>query len=107
MEILTPDDLKTKFKSPWIAPYKKILTMVNDDKVELVEYHPCVGGSEWMIYQYERSSNLVLSSMRDGDKHTYLLKVGKSKMNLNPVSVLLELKKSLLKEMKCAWFTQD
>ncbi len=84
MEILTPDDLKTKFKSPWIAPYKKILTMVSDDKVELVEYHPCVGGSEWMIYQYKRSSNLVLSSMRDGDKHTYLLKVGKSNMNLKP-----------------------
>ena len=67
MEILTPRDLKDKFKSPWIAPYKKILTMVDDDIVELVEYHPCVGGSEWMIYQYKRSSDLVLDSIRDGD----------------------------------------
>ena len=84
MEILTPDDLKDKFKDPWIAPYKKVLTMVDGDRVELVEYHPCVGGSEWMVYQYKRSSNLVLSSKRDGDKHTYLLQVGKSDMNLKP-----------------------
>lgn len=84
MEILTSQDLKDKFKDPWIAPYKKVLTMVADDLVELVEYHPCIGGSEWMIYQYKKSSNLVLSSKRDGDKHTYLLKVGKGGMNLKP-----------------------
>lgn len=84
MEILTPKDLKDKFKSPWIAPYKKIITMVDDNKVELVEYHPCIRGSEWMIYQYKKSSNLVLNSKRDGDKHTYLLKVGKTEMNLKP-----------------------
>lgn len=84
MEILTPEDLKDKFKDPWIAPYQKVLTMVDGDRVELVEYHPCVGGSEWMIYQYKRSSNLVLSSKRDGNKHTYLLQVGKSDMNLKP-----------------------
>lgn len=84
MEILTPQDLKEKFKDPWIAPYKKVLTMVDNDRVELVEYHPCVCGSEWMMYQYKRSSDLVLSSKRDGNKHTYLLKVGKSDMNLKP-----------------------
>ncbi len=84
MEILTPQDLQDKFKDPWIAPYKKVLTMADDDLVELMEYHPCVSGSEWMVYQYKRSSNLVLDSRRDGDRHTYLLKVGKSDMNLKP-----------------------
>lgn len=84
MEILKPQDLKDQFQDPWIAPYKKVLTMVDGDLVELVEYHPCVCGSEWMIYQYKRSSNLVLDSKRDGDKHTYLLKVGKSDMGLKP-----------------------
>lgn len=84
MEILTPQDLKDKFKDPWIAPYKKVLTMVDDGLVELVEYHPCVSGSQWMIYQYKKSSNLVLDSKRDGDKHTYLLEVGKSDMSLKP-----------------------
>lgn len=82
MEILTPDDLKEKFKDPWVAPYKKVLTMVDNDQVELVEYHPCVGGSEWMIYQYGRSSNIVKSAKRDGNKHTYMTKIGKSDLNL-------------------------
>jgi len=84
MEILTPRNLKEKFKDPWIAPYKKIITMVHDDMVEIVEYHPCVGGSEWIVYQYERSSKLVEKSKRDGNKHTFLVKVGKSDFNLKP-----------------------
>ncbi len=84
MEILTPDDLKTKFKDPWITPYKKVLTMVDNDQVELVEYHPCVGGSEWMVYQYKRTSDLVIDSKRDGDRHTYQLKIGKADMSLKP-----------------------
>lgn len=84
MEILTPEDLKTKFKDPWIAPYKKVITMVDDDQVELVEFHPCVAGSEWMVYQYKRTSDLVIDSKRDGDKHTYQLKIGKTDMSLKP-----------------------
>jgi methanogenesis imperfect marker protein 11 len=84
MEILKPEDLKEKFKDPWVAPYKKIITMADGDRVELVEYHPCISGSQWMIYQYKRTSNLVLDSKRDGDKHTYLLKVGKADMELKP-----------------------
>ncbi len=82
MEILTPDDLKERFKDPWVAPYKKVLTMVDEDMVEIVEYHPCIGGSEWMVYQYERSSDLVKSAERDGNKHTYLVEVGKTDLNL-------------------------
>ena len=82
MEILTPDDLKERFKDPWVAPYKKVLTMVDDDMVEIVEYHPCIGGSERMVYQYERSSDLVKSAERDGNKHTYLVEVGKTDLNL-------------------------
>jgi len=82
MEILTPEDLKDKFRDPWIAPYKKVLTMVDKDLVEIVEYHPCIGGSEWMVYQYERSSNIVKSAKRDGNKHTYIAEIGKSDLNL-------------------------
>ena len=37
MEILKPEELKERFDDPWIAPYKKVLTMVDGDKVELVE----------------------------------------------------------------------
>lgn len=82
MEILTPRDLKEKFKDPWVAPYKKVLTMVDGDQVEIVEYHPCIGGSEWMVYQYKRSSDLVKKSKRDGNKHTYLVSTGKANMDL-------------------------
>lgn len=84
MEILTPEDLKDKFKDPWVAPYKKVITMVDKDQVELVEYHPCVAGSEWMVYQYKRTSDLVKESRRDGDRHIYRLKVGKTDMKLKP-----------------------
>ncbi|MGZ7159740.1 MAG: methanogenesis marker protein 11, partial [Methanobacterium sp.] len=84
MEILTPEDLKDKFNDPWISPYKKVLTMVDGDHVEIVEYHPCIGGSEWVVYQYGKSSNLVEKSERDGNKHTFLVKVGKSDFNLKP-----------------------
>ncbi|MDP3066653.1 MAG: DUF1743 domain-containing protein [Methanobacteriaceae archaeon] len=84
MEILTPQDLKEKFHDPWVAPYQKVLTMVDGDLVEIVEYHPCIGGSEWMVYQYERSSDLVLQSKRDGNKHTYLTRVGKTDLELKP-----------------------
>jgi len=84
MEILTPDDLKNKFKDPWIAPYHKVITMVDGDLVEIVEFHPCIGGSEWVVYQYERSSELVVKSKRDGNKHVFIVKKGKTDLKLKP-----------------------
>ena len=84
MEILTPRDLKDKFKDPWVAPYQKVLTMVNNDLVEIVEYHPCISGSQWMIYQYQHSSDIVLNAKRDGNRHTFLVKTGKSNLSLKP-----------------------
>jgi methanogenesis imperfect marker protein 11 len=84
LDILTPQDLKDKFQDPWIAPYQKVLTMVDGDFVEILEYHPCVGGSEWMVYQYGRSSDLVLNSHRDGNRHVYLTKIGKVDLDLKP-----------------------
>ena len=36
MEILKPNELKEKFTDPWIAPYQKVLTMVDGDKVQLI-----------------------------------------------------------------------
>ena len=84
MEILSPKDLKEKFQDPWIAPYHKVLTMVDGDIVEIVEYHPCISGSQWMIYQYQHSSDIVINAKRDGNRHTFLVKTGKSNLNLTP-----------------------
>ena len=72
MELLSPNDLKEKFNTPWIAPYQKVITLVDDGLVELIEYHPCPSGSHWMIYQYQNSSELILTANRDGNKHTYI-----------------------------------
>ncbi|HHW05791.1 MAG TPA: DUF1743 domain-containing protein [Methanothermobacter sp.] len=82
MQILTPEELREKFKDPWIAPYKKIITMVDNDLVEIVEYHPCISGSHWMIYQYPRTSELIIKAKRDGNRHTYLTRTGKTRLNL-------------------------
>ncbi|KZX15072.1 hypothetical protein MBCUT_17390 [Methanobrevibacter cuticularis] len=82
MEILKPKDLKEKFKDPWIAPYKKIITMADDNLVEIVEYHPCVSGSHWLINQYKNTSKLILNAYRDGNKQVFLTKVGNEPLNL-------------------------
>ncbi len=82
MEILKPNELKEKFNDPWIAPYEKVLTMVDGDKVEIVEYHPCISGSHWLLNQYRNNSELIDSAYRDGNKHVYSCHVGKAPLDL-------------------------
>ncbi|MCL2116177.1 MAG: DUF1743 domain-containing protein [Methanobrevibacter sp.] len=82
MEILKPKDLKRKFKDPWIAPYEKVMTLVDGDFVEIIEYHPCISGSHWLVNQYKKNSDLILKAYRDGNKHVFLTKVGKIPLNL-------------------------
>lgn len=82
MEILKPNELREKFNDPWIAPYEKVLTMVDGDKVEIVEYHPCISGSHWLLHQYRNNSELIDSAYRDGNKHVYKCHVGKAPLDL-------------------------
>ena len=82
MEILKPEELKEKFSDPWIAPYEKVLTMVDGDKVEIVEYHPCISGSHWLLYQYKNNSDLIDDAYRDGNKHVYSCHVGSAPLDL-------------------------
>ncbi len=82
MEILKPKQLKEKFNDPWIAPYEKVLTMVDKDKVEIVEFHPCVSGSHWLLNQYKNNSDLIDSAYRDGNKHVYSCHVGSAPIDL-------------------------
>ncbi|MEE1117137.1 methanogenesis marker protein 11 [Methanosphaera sp.] len=86
MEILTPDELKEKYTDPWITPYHEILTVTDTDeeKIELIEYHPCPIGSDWMITQYKQTSPLITDAKRDGNKHTYYVNKGKTELNLKP-----------------------
>jgi len=66
--------------------YKRIVAMVDEGLgiVELVEEHPCPNGSQWVIYQYRRTSPLVISAWREGNKHHFILKIGRSRLNLMP-----------------------
>ena len=82
MEILKPEELKERFTDPWIAPYEKVLTMVDGEKVELVEYHPCIAGSHWLLNQYRNNSKLIESAYRDGNKHVYFCKTGSEPLDL-------------------------
>ena len=82
MEILKPNELREKFDDPWIAPYEKVLTMVDGDKVEIVEYHPCISGSHWLLHQYRNNSELIDSAYRDGNKHVYKCHVGCAPLDL-------------------------
>ena len=82
MEILKPNELREKFQDPWIAPYEKVLTMVDGDKVEIVEYHPCISGSHWLLNQYRNNSELIDSAYRDGNKHVYSCHVGSAPLDL-------------------------
>ena len=82
MEILSPKDLKEKFNDPWISPYKKVITMVDQELVEIIEYHPCVSGSHWVVNQYQRTSDLILKSYRDGNKHVFITRTGKTPLEL-------------------------
>ena len=82
MEILKPEELKKKFNDPWVAPYEKVLTMVDGDKVEIVEYHPCISGSHWLLHQYKNNSELIDDAYRDGNKHVYSCHIGSAPLDL-------------------------
>ncbi len=86
MEILTPSQLKNKYTDAWITPYEEIITLTDSDKeiIELIEYHPCPNGSDWMINQYTKTSPLITDGKRDGNKHTYHVKAGKTELELKP-----------------------
>ena len=82
MEKLKPEELKIRFSDSWIAPYEKVLTMVDGDKVELLEYHPCISGSHWLLNQYKNNSELIDDATRDGNRHKYKCHIGKAPIDL-------------------------
>ncbi|MDR2829995.1 MAG: DUF1743 domain-containing protein [Methanobrevibacter sp.] len=82
MEILEPEELKKRYNGPWIAPYEKIITMVDGDLVEIVEYHPCISGSHWILHQYKNNSKIIKSAYRDGNKQVFLANIGKNRLDL-------------------------
>jgi len=66
--------------------YKRIIAMVDEQLglTELIEGHPCPNGSEWLLYQYQRTSPKIVSAWRNGNNHHFILKTGKHELNLVP-----------------------
>ena len=100
MEILTPEELKEKYTDAWITPYHEILTLTDEDEeeIELIEYHPCPIGSDWMIEQYKRTSPLILDAKRDRNKHTYYVKKGKTELDLKPSFQAAGIEEAIIEE---------
>ncbi|MDO5852257.1 MAG: DUF1743 domain-containing protein [Methanobacteriaceae archaeon] len=86
MERLTQKEIIERFDNPWVSSYKRILTLTDnkEETVELIEYHPCPTGSQWMINQYQKTSPLVIKAIKEANKHIYTLKKGKVDMELKP-----------------------
>ena len=85
---ITREKLLEKYGNvSWISPYSEIVAMYSDGFVELHEYHArekCIGGSAWEVYHYPKVSNLIVHARREGARNIFVLKTGKTKLNLIP-----------------------
>jgi len=68
---------------PYNIPYKGIYAVADrkNELVEIMEHSNCYGGSAWALYHYSKSP-LVIKSRSVGDKMRYLVRVGRSKLEL-------------------------
>ena len=73
-------------EKPWVVPYDNIIAISNEEgtHVELIEQTNCYGGAAWAKHHFLSSSSLISDSKTIGNSTRYLLKTGKSKLNLIP-----------------------
>lgn len=87
-QFMSKEQLAEKYgKIPWISPYEKVIAMTDGEFIELHEFHArgkCIGGSAWETYHYPRVSDLVVSGRREGARNIFVLKRGRSELNLIP-----------------------
>jgi len=86
----SPQQLKELVKGKkWIFPYNELYAMYDEknDIIELIEdYAPKNGlfAEGWRAFHFPRTSSLVISGKREGTKSIFLIKVGKTELNLKP-----------------------
>ena len=70
-------------QDPYNIPYKGIYAVVDrkNEFVEIMEHSNCYGGSAWALYHYSKSP-LVVKSRAIGDMMRYLVKIGRSNLEL-------------------------
>ncbi|CAG0988020.1 hypothetical protein METP3_02476 [Methanosarcinales archaeon] len=70
-------------QDPYTIPYKGIYAVADrkNEFVEIMEHSNCYGGSAWALYHYSKSP-LVIKSRSVGDMMRYLVRVGRSNLEL-------------------------
>ncbi|HEX7627458.1 MAG TPA: methanogenesis marker protein 11 [Candidatus Methanoperedens sp.] len=70
-------------QDPYNVPYKGIYAVADrkNEYVEIMEHSNCYGGSAWALYHYSKSP-LVIKSRSVGDMMRYLVRVGRSNLEL-------------------------
>ena len=70
-------------QDPYTVPYKGIYAVADrkNESVEIMEHSNCYGGSAWALYHYSKSP-LVIKSRSVGDMMRYLVRVGRSNLEL-------------------------
>ncbi|HEY9246662.1 MAG TPA: methanogenesis marker protein 11 [Candidatus Methanoperedens sp.] len=68
---------------PYTVPYKGIYAIADkkNELVEIIEHSSCYGGSAWARYHYSKSP-LVIRTRAVGDMMRYLVRTGRSDLNL-------------------------
>ncbi len=68
---------------PYTIPYKGIYAVADrkNELVEIMEHSSCLGGSAWALYHYSKSP-LVIKTRAVGDMMRYLIRAGRSTLNL-------------------------
>ena len=88
--MLTREEILERIRDkPWVTPFEKIVAVHSGHEklVQVYEYHArnaCYGAAAWAVYHYHQTSPLVLAARRDGARDIFILKIGKSKLNLKP-----------------------
>lgn len=70
-------------QDPYNIPYKGIYAVVDwkNELVEIMEHSNCFGGSAWALHHYSKSP-LVVKGRSVGDMMRYLVKIGRSNLEL-------------------------
>lgn len=70
-------------QDPYTIPYKGIYAVADrkNESVEIMEHSNCYGGSAWALYHYSKSP-LVIKGRSVGDMMRYLVRVGRSNLEL-------------------------
>ncbi len=88
MGLMSRDEVIKRYGGiEWISPYERIIAMSDRNHVEVHEFHArgrCIGGAAWETYHYPRVSDLVVEARREGARNIFVLKIGKTELNLIP-----------------------